>query len=271
MTQEIMSQEKVNDLYTMLGVLLKVLDSKHIKYWIVCGTLLGAVRHGGIIPWDTDADVQIGAEDMLQRKAEIDRALRTHDLRLDFKQVKDAGAICRVVFENEDFDSVVTKKMPYIDVYSYDYKTGLPSGIQSESDLLAICMAPKKSDLVRLREMKLGPLTVKTLSNPEEYLFRSYGPSWKYVKSNYQNNESVLENFDAALPTSTKLSFTKKKENEKIREEKALKAREEKARKLAAETKTGKEKLTDGSVPTTLIIAFALIVLVLLIFLLRKS
>ncbi len=55
------------ELQTVLTQMLKDFDTvcnKHnITYWLDCGTLLGAVRHKGIIPWDDDIDVAMPRED----------------------------------------------------------------------------------------------------------------------------------------------------------------------------------------------------------------
>ncbi|MBF0409184.1 MAG: LicD family protein [Candidatus Riflebacteria bacterium] len=40
----------------------RVCSEHEIPYWIDAGTLLGAIRHGGFIPWDDDADVCVLAQ-----------------------------------------------------------------------------------------------------------------------------------------------------------------------------------------------------------------
>ncbi len=58
--------------------LLKVFDAlcrRHgLAYWIGFGTLLGAVRHGGFIPWDDDCDVCMDRENYLKAREILPKA-----------------------------------------------------------------------------------------------------------------------------------------------------------------------------------------------------
>lgn len=53
---EITNKEK-NQIYYLLKTITDILDSKKIIYWIDGGTILGAIRHGCLIPWDDDVDI----------------------------------------------------------------------------------------------------------------------------------------------------------------------------------------------------------------------
>ena len=50
-------------LYQMLYDMDKIFQQSNIEYWLEGGTLLGLIRHGGIISWDDDADIQIKESD----------------------------------------------------------------------------------------------------------------------------------------------------------------------------------------------------------------
>lgn len=53
-------------LVEMLNYLDEVCRKHNISYWLSSGTCLGAVRHGGFIPWDDDMDVEMMREDYLR-------------------------------------------------------------------------------------------------------------------------------------------------------------------------------------------------------------
>ncbi|WP_170800056.1 LicD family protein [Stutzerimonas stutzeri] len=59
--------------FEVLSVLAKFCDQHGICYYMVGGTLLGAVRHGGFIPWDDDIDIVIPRPDYRRLLAMIDQ------------------------------------------------------------------------------------------------------------------------------------------------------------------------------------------------------
>ena len=52
-----------NKRFEVLKIVAKLLEENDIKYWLDFGTLIGAVRHGGWIPWDNDLDISIHQDD----------------------------------------------------------------------------------------------------------------------------------------------------------------------------------------------------------------
>lgn len=50
----------------MLNVITTICDKYNIKYFAVCGTLIGAIRENGFIPWDDDIDIGMTRENAIK-------------------------------------------------------------------------------------------------------------------------------------------------------------------------------------------------------------
>ena len=59
----------------LLRVIIQLCEERKLRYWVFGGTMLGAVRHKGFIPWDDDIDVCMPREDydkLLNEKPKLD-------------------------------------------------------------------------------------------------------------------------------------------------------------------------------------------------------
>lgn len=87
-----MGEKKLSKVqYLILDVfeyIYKYLNEKNIPYYMLGGTLLGAVRHKGFIPWDDDIDIGIPRTQYEQFLKEIDSHLPEH-IRLETYSVSD--------------------------------------------------------------------------------------------------------------------------------------------------------------------------------------
>ena len=73
-------------LYYVLSEIDKICTNNNIHYYLAYGSVLGAVRDGGIIPWDPDADIYVPAQEM-KRFIDVSREQLPNDLYIDYYDV----------------------------------------------------------------------------------------------------------------------------------------------------------------------------------------
>lgn len=103
---------------------------KHdIRYFADWGTFLGAVRHGGFVPWDDDLDICMLRDDYIKFRAVADEELPKEYMIHDFRRKKDHWLFLSRVVNNSKmcFDEAYLKQhdnFPWlagVDIFIKDY------------------------------------------------------------------------------------------------------------------------------------------------------
>ena len=111
----------------MLEILVeidKICQRHQIPYWLSSGTLLGAIRHNGFIPWDDDLDIEMMQADYLQLMAILPQelpewlALQTHDTDPNYfyyyAKVRDRRSLIK---EENNYDRIWKERGIYVDIF----------------------------------------------------------------------------------------------------------------------------------------------------------
>ena len=188
---KIIKPQVVSELYKMLYILDKVLIDNGIEYWVDGGTLLGAVRHHGIIPWDDDGDILVWEKDEDKIK-NLGPILAKYNLTL-----MPVWFGYKVFFKNGQTIPGYSWKYPAIDIFVMKEHPGINTRYKYDKAQKAFghCHYVKRK-MYPLQRYKFGSFTVNGAmrEGADDYLNKCYGEDWMdyaYQQYDHENEKSM--------------------------------------------------------------------------------
>lgn len=210
MNKYLLSSEIENKLLFILKTTHELLVKSKINYWIDSGTILGAIRHKSIIPWDDDIDISVINTRENNRKIKaLKNSLNKYNLdivKLEFgykiffkngipikknlwrehkqKFIKNNPSIRerRAISMNASKSYKRTKKIIY-ENYKYPF---LDIFLMRKNGSKYIYLKNRwqkcfynKDEIFPTKLYKFGELKVYGPKNPYNYLTKCYGKNWK--------------------------------------------------------------------------------------------
>lgn len=158
----------------------RILDQSGIRFWLVDGAALGAVREGSIIANDQDIDLRVWAADW--------------NFPIIFKKLISEGFICKKIRDTKHYGNL----SPGSVLYKRGIKLDICLGYYypPESTIAVLAYEPRSNvSILPARFFKddyfinfMG-INTRVPSPPEEYLEIRYGKNWRIpVDGSYPNN-----------------------------------------------------------------------------------
>ncbi len=169
----------LDGVYRTLDVTDTLLGRLGIPYSMVAGTLLGAVRHRGMIPWDNDGDLAIRQQDVALLQAEATPFL--HARGFGFCEYE--SSVMRV-FPLDGRRTGYLFHFPFVDVFPMSLIDGAWAYnlLQYRKNWPPAYLEAGSFD--SLRRCEFGALRLSCVSEQAalEYVRRVYGPGWSKPK-----------------------------------------------------------------------------------------
>jgi len=163
-------------LLDMMDKIHKVFSDNKIKYFIEGGSLLGAVRHGGMIPWDDDIDLGVFDKDFEKIIPLFEKHLTSDKYNLQFQRTtKDMIKVYIPDFWLINKHNGHIIGTPTIDLFKYTKGNNIVKlASVSERVRFPNCYY-KTSEIFPLKKYKFDNIEVMGANNPLPFLFRYYG------------------------------------------------------------------------------------------------
>ena len=134
----------------------KVLREHQLNYYISDGTMLGAVRHGGFIPWDDDIDVNMPRTDYDRLLEHADEINASGDYKLVSCEMGNLNYPFAKIYDlhtsiNKLYDEDETEKNLWIDIFPMD---GLPDDMEEVNRIFKKTLLARK--ILRVKSARSG-------------------------------------------------------------------------------------------------------------------
>lgn len=188
-----------DDCTNLLKIIKKICEENNLTYWLDAGSLLGAIRHKGFVPWDCDIDLCMPRNDYNK----ILKLLKKEyfDTRFDIRLISNIDYHCQIRIANKTNNTG-------LDIFPMDYyyKDNL-----NKTELEEITVKIKKAreafetycfEHSELKDLNLLETTISKIQNsqilqnhsikPTAALF--YGIDYPYDSKNYliYNNDEIF-------------------------------------------------------------------------------